>query len=331
MNGIVRRFPLMVFLSVFSVLLYSSTADPLMLSDGSAMADMILIPAGSFQMGAPASEVIGIGSGGGGVRLDTQIASRERPSHPVALSSFLMGKYEITQKEWKDVMQADPSVFKGDELPVEMVSWYDCLVYCNRRSLREGLRACYSINGQTDPDAWGTAVGDRSVLWDSVTCDFRADGYRLPTEAEWEYACRAGTTTATPYGDSLGSDQANFDGSRPYNGAKVGPYLERTVPVNSYEANPWGLYCMIGNVYEWCWDWYRSDYYSVSPKRDPHGPASSPIGDRVMRGGSWYRSYGGLLRSAYRNFGVPWYRGDSIDPDRHGIGLRVVRSLAGEH
>lgn len=329
MHKIVRRFLWIVYLANVACLLFSYPADSLMPAVP-ASDNMILVPAGSFKMGSPETEIIGIGVGNGAAKLDAQISSNEHPLHSVSLSSFLIGKYEITQKEWKDVMQENPSLYKGDDLPVEMVSWYDCLVYCNRRSLKESLMPCYSINGQTNPDAWGISGDDRSDIWDSATCDFRANGYRLPTEAEWEYACRAGTTTATPYGNNLSSNQANFDGSRPYNGAKVGPFLGRTVPVNSYEPNPWGLYCMIGNVYEWCWDWYKSNYYSSSQKVNPHGPTSSPIGDRILRGGSWYQSGGGILRSAYRNYGVPWYRGHGIDGDRHGIGLRVVRSVSSE-
>src|SRR5262249_37514254 len=110
--------------------------------------------------------------------------------------------------------------------------------------------------------------------------------YRLPSEAEWEYACRAGTKTPFHYGDSLSSKQANFDGSKPYGAAVRGPYLERTCAVGTFAPNAWGLYDMHGNVWEWCHDWYAEGYYKKSPPRDPQGPSRGTL--RVIRGGSWY-------------------------------------------
>jgi formylglycine-generating enzyme required for sulfatase activity len=128
--------------------------------------------------------------------------------------------------------------------------------------------------------------------------------YRLPTEAEWEYACRGGATSKNPFhfGKSLSSDQANFDGNYPYGGAAKRTYLERTCKVGSYQPNGFGLYDMHGNVYEWCSDWYGKDYYGKSPKRDPEGPSEGSV--RVIRGGSWC-DFGQYCRSAHRNINGP--------------------------
>jgi formylglycine-generating enzyme required for sulfatase activity len=177
--------------------------------------------------------------------------------HQVTVSGFYMGKYEVTQKEYQEVMGKNPSNYKGDDLPVEMVSWYDAIEYCNKRSQKEGLTPAYTVTGSGNR---------RSVTWNR-----NANGYRLPTEAEWEYACRAGTTTLYNTGDNLTPSQANYQ--------RAG-----TTPVGSFAPNGWGLYDMHGNVREWCWDWYGN--YSSGTQIDPVGPAT---GDRkVSRGGSWY-------------------------------------------
>jgi formylglycine-generating enzyme required for sulfatase activity len=246
----------------------------------------VRVAPGSFAMGSPLSE--------------PNRYPNEGPQHDVRLSGFAIGQYKVTQGEWQAVMGTNPSFFKGNgRLPVEQVSWYDILVYCNKRSISEGLTPCYSISGTTDPGRWGVVPTSQDTAWDAAQCDFRADGYRLPTEAEWEYACRAGTITATAFGNTLASSQANFDGGSPYNTSKKGTYLKRTAPVGSYPANAWGIYDMHGNLWEWCWDWYDEKYYSQSPALDPRGPESGAY--RVLRGGSWgNRGYD--LRSATRNF-----------------------------
>lgn len=144
--------------------------------------------------------------------------------------------------------------------------------------------------------------------------------YDLPTEAEWEYACRAETTTAFHYGKSLSSAQANFRGDEPYGGGDRGPNLGRTTKVGSYQPNAFGLYDMHGNVWEWCKDWYKEDYYRESPLRDPHGPAKADKrvegGTHVERGGSWFDA-AKTCRSALRGLG----RLDEFGGDR---GFRVV-------
>jgi formylglycine-generating enzyme required for sulfatase activity len=207
-----------------------------------------------------------------------------------------MGKYEVTQKEYQEIMGTNPSEFKGDNLPVETVSWFDAAEYCNKRSQKEGLTPAYTINGT------------------NVTWNQNANGYRLPTEAEWEYACRAGTTTPFSTGNNITTDQANYDGNYPYNNNAEGEYRDKPTPAGSFAPNAWGLYDMHGNVYEWCWDWYGN--YSSGAQTNPAGAVSGAC--RVMRGGSWY-DVGQSLRSAYRGIYLP--------SDGHfDIGLRLARS-----
>jgi formylglycine-generating enzyme required for sulfatase activity len=192
-------------------------------------------------------------------------------------------------------MGSNPSYFKGDNLPVEQVSWYDAVEYCNQRSQREGLTPAYTRSG------------------DKVTWNRSANGYRLPTEAEWEYACRAGTTTTFSTGNTITTSQANYGWQNPYNGNSKGIDRRKTTPVGSFAPNPWGLYDMHGNLWEWCWDWYRS--YSGDDQTNPVGPVAGS--DRVRRGGSWYND-GGYLRSANRYGSNPSSRGNNL-------GFRLVR------
>ena len=170
----------------------------------------------------------------------------------VNVGSFYMGKYPVTQREYQSVIGSNPSYFKGDTLPVEHVSWFDTITYCNKLSEYEGLSPAYTINGS-------------DVIWDR-----NANGYRLPTEAEWEYACRAGT--ATPFNKGDNTSEANYNGDYPYNNNIKGILRERTRPVGSFALNAWGLYDMHGNVWEWCWDWY-GDYDTVD-LNNPKGASS---------------------------------------------------------
>jgi len=241
----------------------------------------VRIQGGTFTMGSPANEPR---------RFDY-----EGPQHQVTVNSFYMGKYEVTQKEYQEVMGTNPSDFKGDKLPVENVSWYDAIEYCNKRSQKEGLTPAYTING------------------DNVTWNRNANGYRLPTEAEWEYACRAGTTTPFSTGNNITTSQANYDGDYPYNNNAKGTYREKTTPVGSFASNAWGLYDMHGNVWEWCWDWFGS--YSSGTQTDPQGASSGA--DRVMRGGGWYND-SQYVRSAYRSYDSPSLRDSAL-------GFRLVR------
>ncbi|MDR2096366.1 MAG: SUMF1/EgtB/PvdO family nonheme iron enzyme [Treponema sp.] len=242
----------------------------------------VRIAGGTFMMGSPASEA-------------ERLHDREGPQHSVTVSGFYISKYEVTQKEWTEVMGSNPSNFKGDNLPVENVSWYDAIEYCNRRSVKEGFTPAYTRSG------------------DNVTWNRGANGYRLPTEAEWEYACRAGTTGPFSTGSNITTSQANYDGRYPYNGNAKGIYRGKTWNVGSGSANAWGLYDMHGNVWEWCWDWYGS--YSGYAQTDPVGASSGS--NRLNRGGSWINTARNA-RSAYRSNNTPSSR--SLN-----LGFRLVR------
>ncbi|MDR0784392.1 MAG: SUMF1/EgtB/PvdO family nonheme iron enzyme [Treponema sp.] len=242
-------------------------------------ANMVRIAGGTFTMGSPASEA---------GRYDNEI------QHTVRVSSFYLGKYEVTQKEWRDVMGTNPSRFKGDNLPVEQVSWFDAIEYCNKRSVKEGLTPAYTISGSGD---------SRTVSWNRA-----AGGYRLPTEAEWEYACRAGSTTAYNTGAGITTSQARYGGSYGGSGER-----DKTIAVGSFAPNAWGLYDMYGNVWEWCWDWYGG--YSSGSQTNPAGASSGS--NRVARGGSWNASVQ-YVRSAGRYYGAPSGR-------YHSLGFRVLR------
>jgi formylglycine-generating enzyme required for sulfatase activity len=242
---------------------------------------MVKIPGGTFTMGSPANEP---------ERFDDEVR------HQVTVSTFYMGKYEVTQKEWREVMGNNPSRFQGDNLPVEQVSWYEAVEYCNKRSQREGLTPAYTIHGE-------------NVRWNR-----NANGYRLPTEAEWEYACRAGTIGPFNTGNNISTSQANYDGNYPYNNNAKGANRRKTVEVGSFAANAWGLYDMHGNVYELCWDWYGN--YSSGTQTNPAGASTGSY--RVIRGGSWYNS-ARVVRASSRDNGTSSYR------DNH-LGFRLVRS-----
>ena len=230
--------------------------------------NMVYIQGGTFTMGSPVSE--------------PGRNSDEGPQRQVTVGGFYLGRYEVTQKEYQEVMGTNLSYFKGDNLPVERVSWFDAVEYCNRLSRRDGLTPAYTISGTGDN--W-------TVSWNRS-----ANGYRLPTEAEWEYACRAGTTTPFSTGNNITTSQANYNGNHPYNNNAKGEYRGKTTPVGSFAPNAWGLYDMHGNVWEWCWDWYGT--YPSSSETNPQGASSgSP---RVLRGGGWLNFAQGL-RSAFRS------------------------------
>jgi formylglycine-generating enzyme required for sulfatase activity/TolB-like protein len=251
--------------------------------------NFVRIEGGTFTMGSPESEPN---------RFDW-----DEPQHQVTVGSFYMGKYEV-------VMGTNPSNFKGAKRPVEEVSWYEAIEYCNRRSEREGLTPAYTINKvQVDPN---NKNDNDSVKW-LVTWNKNANGYRLPTEAEWEYACRAGLTSPFNTGSNITTSQANYNGNNPYNNNAKGTFREKTTDVGSFAANRWGLYDMHGNVGEWCWDWFGE--YSMAAQIDPIGGVSGNY--RMVRGGSWVQG-GQYLRSAMRYSEKPSFRiGDS--------GFRLVR------
>lgn len=208
---------------------------------------------------------------------------KDERQHRVTISkSYYMQTTEVTQGQWSKVMGNNPSHFKncGDNCPVENVSWNDAQQFIRKLNQREG-----------------------------------ANKYRLPTEAEWEYACRAGTVTPFFFGECLSTDQANYDGNNPMPGCSKGKYRKTPVPVESFSPNAWGLYDMHGNVWEWCQDWY-GDYFS-GHFTDPTGPSSGKY--RVLRGGSWL-DFAGYTRSANRGWNGPDERG-------YFIGFRVARTF----
>jgi len=261
--------------------------------------NFVRIQGGTFLMGSPYNE---------------PQRGDDETQHQVTVNSFYMGIYEVTQREYQEVMGTNHSAFIGDNLPVDYVSWYDAVEYCNRRSEREGLTPAYTIDkNRSDPN-------NRSEIdtmrW-LITWNRNANGYRLPTEAEWEYACRAGTVTPFNTGNNITASIANYDGRYPYNSSynANGTHRGMTTAVGSFAPNPWGLFDMHGNVLEWCWDWYGS--YSSGAQSDPTGAVSGSY--RVTRGGYWLCS-GHHLRSANRGFFSPSHLRSS------GGGFRLVRN-----
>jgi formylglycine-generating enzyme required for sulfatase activity len=231
---------------------------------------MVLVEGGTFQMGSNNGK------------------SYEKPVHTVTVKSFYLGKYEVTQKEWAEVMGSSPSRFKGDNLPVENVSWFDAVEYCNKRSLKEGLVPAYRGSG------------------DSITCDFKATGYRLPTEAEWEYAAKGGNKDYMVFEYAGGNSPGAVAWYKDNSGYQ-------THPVGTKQPNSLGLYDMSGNVWEWCWDRYGR--YSGGSQSDPVG--ASLGSNRVIRGGS-FRFTAADVRSASRYLSEPSSRNDNF-------GFRLLR------
>ncbi|PZO57455.1 MAG: hypothetical protein DCF15_07115, partial [Phormidesmis priestleyi] len=226
---------------------------------------MLLIPAGTFMMGSPEDE--------------PERQEREGPQHEVSVPPFFMGRYLVTQAQWRVVaalrqvnreLNLEPSEFKGDNLPVEQVSWYEAVEFCDRLTAQTGRP------------------------------------YRLPSEAEWEYACRAGTTTPFHFGKTLTTEVANYDGNYFYADGPKGAYRETTTPVDHFEiANAFGLSDMHGNVWEWCQDHY--DSYDKTPIDGSAWVTSDRDARRLLRGGSWFYNPGGC-RSAFRNYNTPDFR-----------------------
>jgi formylglycine-generating enzyme required for sulfatase activity len=206
----------------------------------------------------------------------------ELPTHSVTLNSFYIGKYEVTQAEYAPYMQPGSSWTSnyglGDNYPAYHVSWYAILKYCNLRSMAEGLTPVYTISGSTNPADWGAVPTSDNSTWNAAICNWSANGYRLPTEAEWEYAARGATNTP----DYLYSGSNDINSVAWYDSNSGAA----THHVGTKSPNGLGIYDMSGNLWEWCWDWYS--YYSSSPSNNPTGPASGSY--RLLRGGYWYNN-----------------------------------------
>ncbi|MEO1416236.1 MAG: formylglycine-generating enzyme family protein [Bacteroidota bacterium] len=263
-------------------------------------ADMVYVKGGTFTMGSPKDE---------------EGRESDETQHRVTVSDFLIGKYEVTFEEYDAFCNATGKNKSDDESwgrnrrPAINVSWYDAIEYCNWRSQQEDLEPFYTINKSTQ-DANNNNSYDK-LKW-TVTPNWNSKGYRLPTEAEWEYAARGGGKTVM-FGngkDILDPVEANFDASADYkmNASRTGTYRGKTVPVSSLNApSALGLHDMAGNVYEWCWDWYGT--YPTSTQTDPQGPTSGD--NRVVRGGGWF-STPRYCRVANRYYNTPADRGDDI-------------------
>ena len=239
--------------------------------------EMVAIPSGRFLMGS------------------TNGKDDESPVREVAVSAFLMDRCEMTQANYAKHVPINGSHFKGPDRPVEMIRWADAALFCNLRSRAEGFAPCYDE--------------------ETGECNFAANGYRLPTEAEWEYACRAGATGDTDFGSDprLLSQYAWYADNSD----------KQTKPVGKKKPNAWGLCDMTGNVAEWCNDVYQSDYYRSSPASDPHGPGDGER--RVLRGGAWNSKAEGC-RWACRVGETPGFQDACFARD--AIGFRCVRRIS---
>ncbi|MDD4873032.1 MAG: SUMF1/EgtB/PvdO family nonheme iron enzyme, partial [Kiritimatiellae bacterium] len=277
-------FPVVIMISLVFLMLTGckrntipskSVAPPAVITTSTGI-EMVQIPSGTFEMGCSNGK------------------SDEAPVHKVQIDSFLMDRTETTQEQFVKMEISDPSHFKDPKNPVEQVNWMMAIQYCNYRSIAEKLEQCYNET--------------------TAECNYQASGYRLPTEAEWEYACRAGTKTDY----SFGSDQRRLDEYTWFSGNS----MKTTHAVGQKKPNAWGLFDMHGNVAEWCNDIYDKDYYKTSPTENPHGSISGKF--YVLRGGAW-SSNPERLRSSARIGENPGFTDSCLARD--AIGFRCVRKV----
>jgi len=285
-------------------------------------AGMVLIPAGSFLMGADVA--------------DNDGKADELPVHSVEISAFYIDKFEVTKALWDEVKtwgaangytDLPAGGGQGGIHPVQTVNWYAVVKWCNARSEMEGLAPTY-YTSDTHIPANVYKTGDDDLAASEV--DWSSSGYRLPTEAEWEKATRGGMAGKTyPWGNTIADGDANYGlSSDPFENGSA-----QTTPVGFYDgehwsafptdrANGYGLYDIAGNVLEWCWDWYKDDWYSnpAAMIADTRGPASSPLGNRALRSGSWLFSSLDLRCANRDSVGRP-------DIEHESVGFRSVRGL----
>ena len=318
MKKSMRLLSIAVLITVIGITMLACGGNPT--NEKPEIEGMVWIEGGSFRMGSPENEP---GRWDGWSENENP---RTANGGVVTISGFYMGKFPVTQAQYEEVMGSNPSHFQSAEnsgsLPVETVRWFEAIVFCNKLSMLEDLTPAYVIDGKTDPSQWGAVPTSTShenyELWNTVQVVSGSTGYRLPTEAQWEYAARAGTTTAFNWGtNTINETQANYRASHvDANNLTAGTNRNTTTVQGTFTPNAWWLYDMHGNVFEWCWDWYTGSYDNAGGSNDPMGPDSSEH-YRVIRAGSWL-SQSGPLRSAFRGSARPTRQFDYL-------GFRVVR------
>ncbi|MBI9031833.1 formylglycine-generating enzyme family protein [bacterium] len=235
----------------------------------------------------------------------------------VTITSFLLSKYEVTQAEYEAINGSNPAIGygEGDDYPVYFVSWYDAVIYCNLRSMEEGYTPCYNYNNEgTDPNDWSGEFTSNNYIHTNFTCDFAANGYRLPTEMEWMYAAKGGSLTPES-GYPLYSGTNNVNELVDYAWYSENNVPEGTKMVGTKQSNLLGLYDMSGNVYEFCWDINGS--LSTENLSNPTGPTDG--NSRINHGGGWWHTQASCqITNRYNH--IPTHK-------NRGLGFRIAKSL----